>query len=101
MMRKGRLTRNISTILYDRQITGKKFKTVKKSFQEVAESFSNQSLHLLNCDWEQSAKIILMSRVNEHISNDLVQRAATHRNPPEIEHGLRRKRLGNAQYRLP
>lgn len=36
----------------------------KKSFQEVAESFSNQNLPLLKCDWEQSAKIILMSRVN-------------------------------------
>ncbi len=46
----------------------------KKSFQDVAESFSNQRLHLLNCNWEQSAKIILMSRVNEHISNDLAQR---------------------------
>ena len=45
----------------------------KKSFQKIAESFSNQNLPLLKCDWEQSAKIILMSRVNEHISNDLVR----------------------------
>ncbi len=42
MMRKGRLTRNISTILYDRQITGKKFKTVKKSFQEVVQTLQGE-----------------------------------------------------------
>ena len=45
----------------------------KKSFPGVVEYFEKQKLPLLNCDWEQSAKIILMSRVNEHISNDLVR----------------------------
>ena len=41
----------------------------KVPFEKVAEDFSKQKLTLLNCDWEQSARIIQMSRVNEHLSN--------------------------------
>ena len=41
----------------------------KIPFEKVAEDFSKQKLTLLNCDWKQSAKIIQMSRVNEHLSN--------------------------------
>lgn len=42
-------------------------------FEKVAEDFSKQKLTLLNCDWEQSARIIRMSRVNERLSNQLYQ----------------------------
>ena len=45
----------------------------KVPFEKVAEDFSKQKLPLLNCDWEQSARIIQMSRVNERLSNQLYQ----------------------------
>ena len=45
----------------------------KIPFEKVAEDFSKQKLTLLNCDWEQSARIIQMSRVNERLSNQLYQ----------------------------
>ena len=45
----------------------------KMPFEKVAEDFSKQKLTLLNCDWEQSARIIQMSRVNERLSNQLYQ----------------------------
>lgn len=45
----------------------------KIHFEKVAEDFSKQKLILLNCDWEQSAKIIRMSHVNERLSNQLYQ----------------------------
>lgn len=45
----------------------------KMPFEKVAEDFSKLKLTLLNCDWEQSAKIIQMSRVNERLSNQLYQ----------------------------
>lgn len=41
-MRKGRMERNIAAMLYDRQISGKKFKTVKKSFQEVVQVLQSE-----------------------------------------------------------
>lgn len=45
----------------------------KMPFEKVAEDFSKQKLTLLNCDWEQSAKIIQMSRVNERRSDTLIR----------------------------
>ena len=45
----------------------------KIPFEKVAEDFSKQKLTLLNCDWEQSARIIRMSHVNERLSNQLYQ----------------------------
>ena len=45
----------------------------KMPFEKVAEDFSKQKLTLLNCDWEQSAKIIQMSRVNERLSDTLIR----------------------------
>lgn len=36
-MKRNKLERRVSAVLYDKQITGKKFLSVKKSFQEVAQ----------------------------------------------------------------
>lgn len=36
-MRKGKMGRSISAMLYDHQITGKQFLLMKKSFQEVVQ----------------------------------------------------------------
>ena len=53
----------------------------KTPFEKVAETFSKQKLSLLNCDWRQSAKIIQISRANEHLSNLLYQKMQfNHRN---------------------
>lgn len=41
-MRKGKLERNLSAALYDRQISGKKFLKIKKSFQEVTQTLQSE-----------------------------------------------------------
>ncbi len=40
-MRKGKLERNLSAILYDKQLSGKKLLKLRKSFQEVAQTLQN------------------------------------------------------------
>lgn len=40
-MRKGKLERSLLTVLYDKQISGKKFLKIKKSFQEVTQTLQN------------------------------------------------------------
>ena len=56
----------------------------KIPFEKVAEDFSKQKLTLLNCDWEQSARIIQMSRVNERLSNTLDQQNISFPKPIQI-----------------
>lgn len=41
-MRKGKMERSLSAFLYDKQISGKKFLKIKKSFQEVTQALQSE-----------------------------------------------------------